>query len=123
MNNILVFAGSHDIFHNYIGNKKGDIKQYNRYLYRTKYNKIIKLYKCIFNLDCIKGYDNVNIVFLKGWDWNNRKQKIEEISLLLSRGSEIIEKTEYIDPEILFIFNKHKKIEYTKFTRFEIMDI
>ena len=123
MKNILVFAGSFDIFHNYIGTKKGDIEQYNRYLYRIKYNKIIKLYKCIFNLDYIKGYDNVNIVFLKGWDWDNKKQKIEEINLLLSRGSEIIENTQYIDPEILYIFNKCKKIKYTKFTRFEIMDI
>ncbi len=72
----------------------------------------------------MKGYNDVSIVFLYGWDWDNRIDKIREISFLLSNTrNNIIENTQYIDPEILYIFNRRKKIKYTKFTRFEIMDI
>ena len=122
--NILVFAGSFDIFHNYIRNKKGSIKQWNRSLYWIEYNNIIKSYRRIINPFHMKGYNDVSIVFLYGWDWGNRIDKIREISFLLSNTrNKIIENTQYIDPEILYIFNRRKKIKYTKFTRFEIMDI
>ena len=110
----LVFAGSYGTFNHYL-NCLETTEDRNKYSY-------------IFNSTNLAGFYKVGIILLYEWDQKKNKVALYNwIITLLYKGSKIIGEREYISDELWTIFgeiqNPQKEIKYTKYNRWEIMDI
>ena len=106
----LIFAGNYRISDYYLRNKN---------------KKERKKYRYVYNSFAFKGLNKVGIILLYEWDQTETTAKYNWIITLLHSGSKIIEGEEYVSDINWNIFEKiqNPPIKYTKYNRWEIMDI
>ena len=109
----LVFAGGYGTFNYYLNCLEATE-------YRNKY-------KYISETSSLKGFNKVGIILLYEWDRYDSGATYNWVITFLHQGSKVIGEREYITEDNWNIFeeiqNPPKKIKYTKYNRFEIMDI
>ena len=106
----LIFAGSYGTYNYYLN-------------YLEKTEDRIK-YKYISNSDTLFGFNKVGIILLYEWDKENSVAIYNWIITFLYQGSKVIGDREYISDKLWKTFEEiQNPIKYTKYNRFEIMDI
>ena len=97
----------------HIYNHKELIKHYEQYYSVVTFIK---------EQDSIRGFHDVDILFLNGW-WNRREtaEILDVLYVYMSRRNCIIGDKRYVPPYFLQEYNKNKDVE--EVSRFELLDL